>query len=128
MTGGHNLFRLYALVICDHCPPTHTHTAQGIVEDFDCVTAGPHSNHYTEGTASWQNHDSSPPQSVIILYCHGFLCLSNTYISSALWRQCKSKIIARLPGYPRPAQGLGCDIFQPISKYIPAPSLVSLSF
>ena len=21
MTGGHNLFRLYSLVICDHCPP-----------------------------------------------------------------------------------------------------------
>ena len=21
MTGWHNLFRLYALVICDHCPP-----------------------------------------------------------------------------------------------------------
>ena len=58
------------------------------------------------GTASWQNHDISPPKSVILLHCHGCLCLSNTSICSALWRQCKSKITAHLPGYPRPAQGL----------------------
>ena len=87
---------LYALVICDHCPP-----ALGNVEDFDFVSAVPQSNHHTVGTASWQNHDSSPPQSVIILHCHVCLCLSNTYISFALRRQCKSKIISHLPGYSR---------------------------
>ena len=85
MTGAHNFIRLYALVICDHAP------AQRNVEDFDFVSAVPHSNHNTVGTASWQNHDSSSPQSVIILHCHVCLCLSNPNISSALWRQCKSK-------------------------------------
>ena len=60
MTGGHNLFRLYALVICYHCP---TPLAQGNVEDFGFVSAVPHSNHHTVGTASWQNHDS------LLLYC-----------------------------------------------------------
>ena len=75
--------RLYALVICDHAP------AQRSVEDSDFVSAVPHSNHHTVGTASWQNHDSSPQQSVTILHCHVCLGLSNPYISSALWRQCK---------------------------------------
>ena len=103
MTGGHNLFSLYALVICDHAPPPPP--AQGNVEDVDFVCAVPYSNHHTVGTASWQNHDSSPPQSVIILHCNG--CLSNTDISSTLWRQCKSQITAHLPGYHSPAQGLG---------------------
>ena len=74
-------FRLYALVICDHAP------AQRNVKDSDFMFAVPHSNHQTVGTASWQNHDSSPPQSVIILHCHVCLGLSNPYISSALWRQ-----------------------------------------
>ena len=96
-------FRLYALIICYHAP------AQRNVEDSDFVSAVPHSNHHTVGTASWQNHDSSPLQSVIILHCHVCLGLSNPYISSALWRKCKSKNAAHLPGhgYPRPAQGLG---------------------
>ena len=103
MIGAHNFFRLYALVICDHAP------AQRNIEDSDFVSAVPHSNHHTVGTASWQNHDSSPPQSVIILHCHVCLGLSNPYISSALWRQCKSKNTTHLPGhgYPRLAQGLG---------------------
>ena len=103
MTDALNFFRLYAQVICDHAP------AQRNVEDFDFVSAVPHSNHHTVGTASWQNHDSTSPQSVIILHCHVCLCLSNPNISSALWRQCKSKNTAHLPGYgyPRPAQGLG---------------------
>ena len=61
MTGAHIFFRLYAPVICDPTP------AQRNVEDFDFVSAVPHSNHHTEGAAGWQNHDSSPPQSV--LYC-----------------------------------------------------------
>ena len=96
-------FHLYALVICDHPP------AQRNVEDSDFVSAVPHSYHQTVGTASWQNHDSSSPQSVIILHCHVCLGLSNPYISSALWRQCKSKNATHLPGHrdPRPAQGLG---------------------
>ena len=29
------------------------------------MSAVPHSNHHTVGTASWENHGSSPPQSVI---------------------------------------------------------------
>ena len=103
MTVAHNFFRLYALITCDHAP------AQMNVEDFDFVSAVPQSNHHTVGTASWQNHDISSPQYVIILHCHVCLGLSNPYISSALWRQCKSKNTAHLPGYgyPRPAQGLG---------------------
>ena len=86
LPGLHNFFRLYALVICDHAP------AKRNVEGFDFVFAVRHSNHHTLGTASWQNHDSSYPQSVIILHYHVCLCLSNLtnpYISSALWRQCK---------------------------------------
>ena len=35
-----------------------TTPAQKNVEDF--VSAVPHSNHHTVGTATWQNHDSSP--------------------------------------------------------------------
>ena len=31
------------------------------------------------GTASWQNHDNSPPQSVIILHCHGCLYQTLTF-------------------------------------------------
>ena len=96
MTGAHNFFRLYVLFICDHVP------AQRNVEDFDFVSAVPHSNHNTVGTASWQNHDRSTPQSVINLHCHVCLCLSIPYISSALWRQCKSKNTADLRGYGYP--------------------------
>ena len=55
------------------------------------VSAVPHSSNHTVGAASWQNHDSSPPQSVIILHSNVCLGLSNPYISSALWRQRKSK-------------------------------------
>ena len=51
------------------------------------MSAVPHSNHHTKGAASWQNHDSSPPQSVFILHSNVCLGLSNPYISSALWRQ-----------------------------------------
>ena len=32
------------------------------------MSAVPHSNHHTVGAASWQSHDGSPPQSVIILH------------------------------------------------------------
>ena len=85
MTGAHNFFRLYAPVICDPTPAPRN------VEDFDFVSAVHHSNHQTEGAASWQNHDSSPPQSVFILHSNVCLCLSNPYISSALWRQRASK-------------------------------------
>ena len=66
-------------------------TAQRNVKDFYFVSAVPHSNHHTVGAASWQNHDSSPPQSVFILHSNVCLCLSNPYISPALWRQRISK-------------------------------------
>ena len=98
MTGVHNLFRLYALFICDHCPlpqPRGMSRTLILCQQFPIVL-----NHHTVGTASWQK----PWQSVIKTYCHGYV--SNNYISSALWRQCKSKITAHLQGYPHPAQGL----------------------
>ena len=126
--------------------------AQMNVEDFDFVSAVPHSNHHTVGEANQQNHDSSPPQSVIILHSNVCLGLSNPYISPALWRQCKSK------SHPILLRGLGeavvtndwCIVYslwctshehlvlshpknirwymvQPISKHFPTPSLVSLS-
>ena len=63
---------------------THHAPAQRNVEDSDFVSAVPHSNHLTVETANWQNRDSSPQQSVIILHCHICLGLSNPYISSAL--------------------------------------------
>ena len=44
------------------------------------MSAVPHINHHTVGAASLQNHDSSPPQSVIILHSNVCLGLSNTYI------------------------------------------------
>ena len=103
MTGAHNFFRLYAPVICDP-PPTSSEECRG-VEDFDFVSAVPHSNHHTLGAACWQNHDSSPSQSVIILHSNVCLDLSNPYISSALWRQRKSKNTAHY--IPILLRGLG---------------------
>ena len=126
--------------------------AQRNVEDFDFVSAVPHSNHHTVGEASLQNHDSS----VFILHSNVCLGLSNPYISSALWRQRKSKNTAHY--IPILLRGLGeavvtndwCIIYslwctshehlvlshpknihwyivQHISKHILTPSLVSLS-
>ena len=43
------------------------------------MSAVPHSNHHTVGAARWQNHDSSPPLSVIILHSNVCLGLSNPY-------------------------------------------------
>ena len=151
MTGSHNLFRLYAPVICHPPPP-----AQRNVEALDFVPAVSHSNHHTVGAASWQNHDSSIPQSVFILHSSVWLGLSNPYISSALWKQRKSKNTAHY--IPILLRGLGeavvtndwCIIYslwctshehlvhshpknicwyivQPISRHIPTPSLVSPS-
>ena len=57
------------------------------------------------GAASWQNHDSFPPQSVIILHSNVCLGLSNPYVSSALWRQRKSKNTAHY--IPMLLRGLG---------------------
>ena len=64
-----------------------TTPSQRNLEDFDFVPAVPHSNHHTVGAASWQNNDSSPPQTVFKLHSNVCLGLSNPYISSALWRQ-----------------------------------------
>ena len=114
MTGAHNLFCLYALVKWP-LPP-----AQGNVEDFDFVSAVPQSNHPTVGTASWQNHDSPPPQYVIILHCHVCLCLSNTYISSALLRHCKSTFARLSPpcseAWVKP-RGEGYSIFSRLGSF-----------
>ena len=85
MTGAHNFFRLYAPVICDHPQ------LRGMSRTLILCLQFPHSNHLTVGAASCQNHDSSPPQSVIILHSNVCLGLSNPYISSTLWRQRKSK-------------------------------------
>ena len=47
MTGAHTFFCLYALVICDHAVNA---PAQRNVEDFDFLSAVPHSNCHTVGT------------------------------------------------------------------------------
>ena len=83
-------------------PPT---PAQRNVESFDFVSAYPHNNHHTVSAASWQNHDSSPQQSVILLHSNVCLGLSNPYISFALLRQCKSKNTAHY--IPILLRGLG---------------------
>ena len=84
MTGAHNFFRLYALVICDHAP------AQRNVEGFNFVFAARHRNHHTLGTdIAGKTMTVLPLQSVIIMHCHVCLCLPNPYLSSALWRQRK---------------------------------------
>ena len=50
----------FTLVICDHCPPQ----PRGISRTFIlCLQFPIVLNHYTVGTASWQNHDS------LSLYC-----------------------------------------------------------
>ena len=55
--------------------------AQGNAKDF--VSAVPHSNHHTVGTASWQSHDRSPP-AVCYYTALPWLHMSpNTYISFA---------------------------------------------
>ena len=92
MTGGHNLIRLYALVICDR----EMSRTLILCLKFPIVTTT------LCGQLAGRNQGSSPPQFVIILHCHGCPCLSNTYISSALWRQCKNKITAHLPFSSQP--------------------------
>ena len=62
MTGAHNFFRLYALVICDHAP------APRLVEDFDFVSEVPHSNNHTVGTAIAGKTMTVHPRS-LLLYC-----------------------------------------------------------
>ena len=75
MADVHNLFRLYALVICDHSPPPPP-PAQGNVEDFHfvtfilCLQFPIVLNHHTVGTASLQNHDS------LLLYCTAMVAYS----------------------------------------------------
>ena len=65
------------------------------------MSAVPHSNHHTAGEASRQNHDSS----VFLLHSNVCLGLSNPYISSAFWRQRKSKNTAHY--IPILLRGLG---------------------
>ena len=103
MAGAHIFFAFMQSVICDHAP------AKRNVEDSDFVSAVPHSNHHTLGTASWQNHGSSPPA---VCYCTALSCLSRSIKPLHFLRiveQCKSKKTTHLPGhgYPRPALGLG---------------------
>ena len=69
MAGAHIFFAFMQLVICDHAP------AQRNVEDSDFVSAVPHSNQHTVGTASWQNHDSSP---LAVCYYTALSCLSRS--------------------------------------------------
>ena len=76
--GAHNFFRLYAPVICDHPQ------LRGLSRNFTLCLQFPIVTTILWGAASWQNHNSSPPQSIFIL--RGIVCLglSNPYISSAL--------------------------------------------
>ena len=66
MNGGHNLFRLYALDICDHCPPPPPPPPRGMSRtlilcvQFPIVTT-------TVGTASWQIMTVIPRS--LLLYC-----------------------------------------------------------
>ena len=106
MTGGHNLFRLYALVICDHCPPppphTHTHTEPREMSwtlllclQFPIVAT----------TLCFQLAGKTMtglPRS-LLLYCTAMVA----YVYQTPTFHYKSKITAHLPGYPRPAQELG---------------------
>ena len=104
MRGYKWLLHIISLSLCtSHLWPP---PAQRNVEDSDFVSAVPHSNHHTVGAASWQNHDSSPPQSFFFLL-HSNVCLglSNPYIFSALWRQRKSKNTAHY--MPILLRGLG---------------------
>ena len=150
MTGAHNFFRLDAPVICNHPQVRGLSRTLTLCLQFSIVTT------ILWGAASWQNHDSSPLQSVFILHSNVYLGLSNPYISSTLWRQRKSKNTAHY--IPILFRGLGevvvtndwCIIYslwctshehlvlshpknirwnivQPISKHIPTPSLVSFS-
>ena len=61
--GVHNLFCLYALIICDHCPPRPLISApphpRGMLRTLIlCLQVPIVLNHHTVGKASWQNHDS----------------------------------------------------------------------
>ena len=61
------LVHIIAFVFMHQSFVTPPPPAQRNVEDFDFVSAVPHSNHHTVGAASWQNHDSSPRS--LFLYC-----------------------------------------------------------
>ena len=98
MTAAYTFFRLYAPAICDH--PQLRAMSRTVT-----LFAAPHSNHHTVGAASWQNHDSSPPQFFFLLHSNVCLGLSNPYIFSALWRQRKSKNTAHY--MPILLRGLG---------------------
>ena len=106
MAGVHNLFRLYALVICDHCAPP----SKGNVEDFHfvtfilCLQFPIVLNHHTVGTASWQIHGS------LLLYCTAMVAYvyqTPTFLPhyGANVKVKSQHICQAIPA--RPAQGLG---------------------
>ena len=99
MTGAHNFFRLYAPVICDHPQLRGMSRTSTLCLQLPLVTT------IVWGQLADKKHDSSPPQSVIILQINVCLGLSNPYISSALWRQRKIKNTA--PYIPILLRGLG---------------------
>ena len=99
MTGAHNFFRLYAPVICDHLQLRGMWRTLTLCLQFPIVTT------ILWGQLAGKILDSSPPQSVFILHSNVCLGLSNPYISSALWRQRKSKNTAHC--IPILLRGLG---------------------
>ena len=84
MTGAHNFFRRYAPVICDHPQLRRMSRTLTLCLQFPVVT-----------TILWGSYLAKPWQfSPTVCYYSAqqfFLGLLNPYISSALWRQRKSK-------------------------------------
>ena len=84
MNGAHNFFCLYAPVICEQPQLRGMSRTLTLCLQFPIVTT------ILCGQLAGKPWQFSP-QSVIILHSNVCLGLSNPYISSALWRQRKSK-------------------------------------
>ena len=100
MTAGHDLFRLYALVHCDHCPlplqPRGMSRTLILRRRFPTVT--------TIWWGQLAGKTMTILTRILLLYCTAMVA----YIyQTPTFPQCKSKITAHLPGASRPAQWLG---------------------
>ena len=96
MTDGHELFRLYALVHCDHClhlQPRGMSRTLILCRQFPIVTT------------TWWGQLAGKTMTILtrslLLYCTAMVAYVN---QTPTIPQCKSKITAHLPGASRPAQ------------------------